>query len=131
MNLCPTPGQKIPTSLSFFKDPSRNSADRSGRERRPAGVVLCAVVSEPGSTEVMENLPLTSHARHPLLYTMIPSLDFRQGGAQICTCRGLHMMLVHCTVRNIIISRFYLCQKNPRAVFMFTRQRWSSTTFSL
>jgi hypothetical protein len=27
----------------------------------------------------MENLPLTSHARHPLLYTMIPSLDFRQG----------------------------------------------------
>jgi hypothetical protein len=30
----------------------------------------------------MENLPLTSHARHPLLFTMIPSLDFRQG-AQI------------------------------------------------
>jgi hypothetical protein len=82
-----TLANKFATVFSFFKDPNRrNSPDRSGRVSRPAAaaVVLCAVVSEPGSTEVMENLPLTSHARHPLLYTMIPSLDFRQGAQIYC-----------------------------------------------
>ncbi len=44
--------------------------------KRPA-VTLCAVLSEPGSTELLENLPLTSYVRHPVLYTLHPSLDFR------------------------------------------------------